>query len=79
MLAPGERADVLIDFSGATLGQSVYLLSKKFSQYNVQGRQQYNIMKFVVEQATAPAFTLPTNLSTISIHSCFIGSQDPHV
>lgn len=67
MLAPGERADVLIDFSGLALGQSVYLLSKKFSQYNVQGRQQYNIMKFVVEQATAPAFTLPTNLSTINI------------
>lgn len=65
-LAPGERADVLVDFSGVTLGQSVYLLSKKFSKYNVQGRQQYNIMKFVVEQATAPTFTLPTNLSTIN-------------
>ncbi|MCZ8216953.1 MAG: multicopper oxidase domain-containing protein, partial [Cyclobacteriaceae bacterium] len=56
MLAPGERADVLIDFSGLALGQSVYLLSKKFSKYNVHGRQKYNIMKFVVEQATAPAF-----------------------
>lgn len=66
MLAPGERADVLIDFSGLALGQSVYLLSKKFSQYNAQGRQQYNIMKFVVKQATVPAFTLPTNLSTIT-------------
>lgn len=66
MLAPGERADVLVDFSGMAIGQSVYLLSKKFSQYNVQGRQQYNIMKFVVEQATAPAFTIPTSLSTIN-------------
>lgn len=66
MLAPGERADVLVDFSALALGQSVYLLSKKFSQYNVQGRQQYNIVKFVVERTTVPAFTLPTNLSTIN-------------
>lgn len=66
MLAPGERADVLVDFSGFALGQSAYLLSKKFSEYNVQGRQQFNIMKFVVEQATATQFTLPTSLSTIS-------------
>jgi len=66
MLAPGERADVLVDFSGIALGQSVYLQSKKFSQYNVQGRQQFNIMKFVMEQATAPAFTLPATLSKIN-------------
>lgn len=66
MLAPGERADVLMDFSGIALGQSVYLLSKKFSQYNVQGRQQFNIMKFVVEAASTTAFTLPSSLSTIT-------------
>jgi blue copper oxidase len=66
MLAPGERADVLVDFSTIALGQSIYLLSKKFSQYNIQGRQQYNILKFVVEQPGSVSFVLPTSLSTIT-------------
>jgi len=65
MLGPGERADVLIDFSSITVGQSVYLVSKKFSQYNMQGRQEFKIMKFLVGDTASTAFTLPTTLSSI--------------
>lgn len=64
LLAPGERADVLVDFSSLAQGQ-VYLISKKFSQYNLQGRQTFTIMKFVVEGSSSASFTLPAILSTI--------------
>ena len=66
MLGPGERADVLVDFSSLAQGQAVYLVSKKFSQYNVQGRQGFNIMKFAVEGTASSTFTLPSTLSTIA-------------
>jgi blue copper oxidase len=66
MLAPGERADVLADFSTLSLGQTVYLVSKKFSQFNPQGRQGYNIMKFAIESTTSLSFTLPSRLSALA-------------
>lgn len=67
MLGPGERADVLVDFSGLALGQVVYLISKKFSQYDLQGRQEFKILKFIVESITSVDFTLPTSLSAITL------------
>jgi blue copper oxidase len=67
MLGSGERADVLVDFSGLALGQAVYLISKKFSQYNIQGRQEFKILKLVIENATSVNFTLPSSLSAIDL------------
>jgi blue copper oxidase len=66
MVAPGERADVLIDFSKFYLGSAVYLISKKFSKYDLQGRQEFKIMKFMIEKEGSSNFTLPTNLSVIN-------------
>ena len=64
MLAPGERADVLADFSSLSIGQEVFLVSNKFSKYNIQGRQGFTIMKFKVEREASGTFSLPTSLST---------------
>jgi blue copper oxidase len=66
LLAPGERIDVLIDFSGFTVGQEIYLVSNKFSEYNVQGRQSFNLMKFKVDRTENLNFTLPSTLSSIT-------------
>jgi blue copper oxidase len=66
MLSPGERADVLVDFFGLTLGQAVYLISKKFNQYDLQGRQEFKILKLIVERVTSVDFTLPVSLSAIT-------------
>lgn len=65
MLAPGERLDVLIDFSGLAVGKEIYLVSNKFSEYNAQGRQSFNLMKFKVNQSVNSAFTVPATLSVI--------------
>jgi FtsP/CotA-like multicopper oxidase with cupredoxin domain len=65
MLGPGERLDVLVDLSGQTIGKEFYLMSKKFSQYNIQGRQAFNLMKFKVDRASSVSFTLPSSLSNI--------------
>ena len=66
MLAPGERADVLVDFSSLTIGQELFLVSNKFSKYNLQGRQAFSIMKFKVESNGSNSFTLPSKLSMIT-------------
>jgi len=66
MLAPGERADVLVDFSSLTIGQELFLVSNKFSKYNLQGRQAFSIMKFKIESNAVNNFTLPSTLSTIT-------------
>jgi blue copper oxidase len=65
MLGPGERADVLVDFSSASLGQEVFLVSNKFSRFDLQGRQFFNIMKFKVDSPASATFTMPATLSTI--------------
>jgi blue copper oxidase len=66
MLAPGERADILINFQNFSVGSEVYLQSTKFSQFNLQGRQEFQIMKFRIEKASNDSFVLPAALSTIA-------------
>lgn len=65
MLGPGERADLLIDFSAQPIGKEFYLVSNKFSQYNVQGRQSFSIMKFKVDRASTSTYILPALMSSI--------------
>ena len=66
MLGPGERVDVLVDFSGLAAGKEIFLVSSKFSEYNVQGRQAFTLLKFKVDRTTTSSFTLPSTLSNIS-------------
>jgi len=66
LLGPGERLDVLVDFSNISIGEQVFLVSNAFSEFNVQGRQGFNLLKFKVETTTAPSFSLPSTLSTIN-------------
>jgi blue copper oxidase len=65
MLGPGERLDILVDFSGQSIGKEFFLVSNKFSQYNVQGRQAFKIMKFKIDRTSSTSFTLPASLSNI--------------
>lgn len=65
LLAPGERVDLLIDFSTLS-GHELHLISRKFSKYDLQGRQEFKIMKFKVDAGTAPDFALPASLATIT-------------
>jgi blue copper oxidase len=66
MLAPGERIDVLVNFSNASPGSDVYLKSLPFSRYDAQGRQGFNLLKFrIADQATESDFKLPDTLTSI--------------
>jgi len=65
LLSPGERIDVLIDFSDLAVGKEIYLVSNKFSEYNVQGRQSFTLMKFKVDKTANSNFTLSSTLSSI--------------
>lgn len=66
LLGPGERIDVLVDFSGFEVGKEIYLVSNKFSEYNVQGRQSFSLLKFRVDRTANSNFTVPSTLSSIS-------------
>ncbi|MEO5602030.1 MAG: multicopper oxidase domain-containing protein [Cyclobacteriaceae bacterium] len=66
MFGPGERLDILVDFSGLTTGKEVYVVSNKFSQYSAQGRQGFKVIKLIVQQAETNNFTLPATLSIIN-------------
>lgn len=73
LIGPGERLDVLINFSNTVIGTEIYLMSKEFlNGGNAQGKQNFKIMKFKVSMQSFSTFTLPVSLSdipTISISS----------
>jgi blue copper oxidase len=66
ILAPGERIDVLFNFSALNEGEEFFLNSNSFSKYNLQGRQSFRIMKFKVQGVTSNSFILPATLSAIT-------------
>mgnify|MGYP002335958728 CR=1 FL=1 len=67
LLAPGERLDVLVDFSQFVVGKEAYLVSNAFSKYDLQGRQTFKLMKFKVDRTVSSNFTLPSALSDIAL------------
>ncbi|WP_373513227.1 multicopper oxidase family protein, partial [Persicitalea sp.] len=67
LLAPGERADLLLDFSKISLNGEVFLQSNPFSGADSQGSQGFKIMKFVVDRTESDPFTLPATLNSIPV------------
>lgn len=66
LLAPGERADILVDFSSYTIGTEIYLQSGVFSGGGeAQGSDAFRIMKFLVDRQETDSFTVPASLSSI--------------
>lgn len=67
IIGPGERADLIVDFSSYSVGTDVHLISKTFSAGEAQGTQEFKIMKFAVSQNDSDTFSLPGTLSTINL------------
>lgn len=65
LLGPGERADILVDFSAYPLGTELYLVNKLFSAGMIQGKSAFNIAKFVVDTKFTDNFILADKLSEI--------------
>lgn len=67
LLGPGERADLLIDFSQTALNSELFLISKAFNGgSSSQGTQEFKIMKFRTTTQTTDNFVLPSALSSIA-------------
>ena len=64
MLGPGERADILVDFSNYNKGTEIYLQSNIFSGGNNQGKTAFKIIKFNVSTKKNNSFKLPAVLSS---------------
>lgn len=66
LLAPGERLDVLVNFTTATLGETIYLESREFAGAgDAQGKQAFRLLQFKVTKIATDPFTLPSTLSVI--------------
>jgi blue copper oxidase len=61
-LAPGERVDILVDFSTSKRGDELYLISDRF-EGGVQGNEAFEIAKFRVTEEETENFTIPAFLS----------------
>jgi FtsP/CotA-like multicopper oxidase with cupredoxin domain len=67
LIAPGERLDVLINFSGNAIGTEIFLTSNEFGNGgDAQGKQQFKIMKFKVASTVTDTFTVPAILSSVT-------------
>lgn len=67
ILAPGERVDTLVDFSGLTLDTEIMLSSKQFNGAgDYQGSVGFDIMKFVISVEEPETWSLPDDLSDIT-------------
>jgi FtsP/CotA-like multicopper oxidase with cupredoxin domain len=65
LLGPGERADLIVNFSTYATGTELFLESKTFSAGSSQGTQSFRIMKFRVSKSDKDSFTLSGSLSAI--------------
>jgi spore coat protein A, manganese oxidase len=63
LLAPGERADVLVDFSNATAGTTIQLVNDAAIPFpDGDDNDLFEIMQFTVGQAGGPRRSIPTQL-----------------
>lgn len=62
LLSPGERADVLVDFSTTSVGTEIYLQSNPFSGGDSQGSESFKIVKFIISEQVTKTFSIPTAL-----------------
>ena len=64
LLSPGERIDMLIDFTNEA-NKEIFLQSELFNGGGVQGKEAFKILKFKTGDKTNETFTLPTALPAI--------------
>ncbi len=63
ILASGERADILVDFTKNKVGEKVYLMNETFSEMGeAQGYQEFKIMSFNVNKLETDTFKMPSSL-----------------
>lgn len=68
LIAPGERIDVLVDFSSFNTGEELLLINKQFTGGgNAQGKQDFSILKFKITKKVTVPFVIPNVLSTIGL------------
>lgn len=65
LLSPGERLDVLIDFSRLNVGDTIYLQNNS-NTIEGYGEQSYKILRFIVTEKENEVFSIPGSLSSIT-------------
>lgn len=85
LLGPGERVDLLVDFSKSAAGESTYLKSTAFTGGGAQGSQEFRLLKFLVDReigdTTAPDLSyaplgLPSQTNSVRTRRFEMGGMD---
>ncbi len=91
LLGPGERADLIVNFSTYAVGTELFLVNKLFSAGSAQGKQEFKIIKFRVAESVEVNYSVPITLSVITsmpassatrnfvISSAAMGSKGMHL
>ena len=66
IVAPGERVDLIIDFSTLSINSELYLISKTFNGGDAQGTQEFKLIKFKITNQVTDNFNIPASLSSIN-------------
>ncbi len=66
-ISPGERLEILMDFSGYTVGDSVFFESKAFNGTATQG-EQMNLLKINITGNQSSGAAVPQNLPAIDYY-----------
>lgn len=67
LLGPGERTDVLVDFSKSASGTTTFLKSVPFSAGGVQGSQDFRLMKIVIDSVVGDTTTPRVSFSPLDL------------
>ena len=65
LLAPGERADVLINFGSMPVSTELFMESASFSGSSSQGNQSFKVMKFKIIKDATDNFIVPSTLMAV--------------
>jgi blue copper oxidase len=65
LLAPGERAEVLVNFGANAVGDEVFLQSNVFDGTTTQGKQAFKILKCKVARQESDPFAMPAALMAV--------------
>ncbi|MBT9543878.1 MAG: multicopper oxidase domain-containing protein [Candidatus Sericytochromatia bacterium] len=65
LLGPGERLDLLADFSSHEAGSSLKLISQPFKGVKTQGQQAFSLLDIQIEKGPIKPYLIPNQLATL--------------
>lgn len=76
LLGPGERLDILADFSSHKVGDSLKLISQSFEGVKTQGQQEFSLLDVRIINGQAKSYSVPNQLAALEKIEVPVGSKN---